>query len=249
MLLLPVRLLPRLAVPVIASLLLVAPSVRAVPLLTAGYEAQIEAWLGQGDVAFSSLYTSQAGDDAADFHAAADGQGATIVLMKISGRGSAGTFDLPTQVIGGYNPQSWTSSAVSGVTAMTQTPNDADRTAFIFNLTDTVIQRQNLSTEGLGNLGLYQANNYALLGPSFGFSDLAVWDTLLQGSASNRSYGGTTFGNEIVSGGPNAGSVYYFNVEQLEVYRVPSPVPDSGSTALLMLSGCLLLVSWRRKYC
>lgn len=75
-------------------------SAHADPLLTPAFELQLEAWLGEGDLDFTNVYTRIAADDNLDFHAAADGQGRTFTLVEVVWLGN-------TYVIGGYNPQSW----------------------------------------------------------------------------------------------------------------------------------------------
>ncbi len=115
------------------------PTALAAPLITSAYETQLETWLGLGDLTFTSIFEKVQGDGktVADFHAAADYKGPTITLLSIYGYAlPAGTF----QTIGGYNPQSWN----NWLGDHTYTPNDADRTAFIFNLTSGEIQPQRL---------------------------------------------------------------------------------------------------------
>jgi len=149
---------------------LLAPALKA-SLLTSANEAQLETWLGRGNLDFTNIFTKTPYSNASAFHAAVDGQGETFVLMLISGNGGFGTSsDRPIQIVGGYNPQSWGSSGY-----WNQTPNDADRTAFIYNLTygtdgnpGTRIQRQNLSGQGAGDAGRYQTYNYQYYGPAFG---------------------------------------------------------------------------------
>ncbi len=240
----------------VAVSLLLAPMLNADPLLTAAYEAQLEAWLGQGDLNLTNIFTKTAGSTSYDLHGAVDGQGATFMLMNIYGKGASGTFDLVSQVVGGYNPQSWNSS-----NSYNLTPNDSDRTAFIYNLTSSTIQRQNLTGEGASGSGAIQtfnAQNY--YGLSFGGGiDLQVshgaggpFANLDYGLANNYSYGGTSNGAEIVSGGPNFQDPYTFvnsanfYVGDLEVYTF-SRVPDPASTLGLMGVSLFALAAFRRR--
>ena len=233
-----------------AAFVLMAPPARGT-LLSAGFEIQLEAWLGQGDLDFANLFTKTTGSTTIDFHADADGQGATFVLMSIAGRGAYGLFDLPGQIIGGYNPQSWNSSS-----GYNQTPTNADRTAFRYNVSTSTIQRQNLVGQGFGQ---FQSYNHAVYGPSFGAGlDLHVGfggggsvTNLDYGYAHNYSYGGTSNGDDIVFGGPNRGIYSYFDVLELEVYGF-SPaqgnVPDTAGTLGLLGFALLgLIVSRRRR--
>lgn len=230
----------------VVSLLFACP-VRATSLLTSAYETQLEAWLGQGNLDFTNIYTKTAGDAASDFHAAVDGRGATFVLMSIYGNGGYSRASLlPAQVIGGYNPTSWTSA-----NAYTVTTDDATRTAFLLNLSNGMIQRQNLTNEGASGSGQYQTYGDNEYGPLFGGgNDLAVYPNLEVGMAYNYSYGGTSFGNEIAYGGPNIGDYDYFSIDALEVYTFASAggetVPDHTSTlGLLAVAMFGLLMIWR----
>ena len=230
-----------------ASFLLLLVPAKAT-LLTASYEAELETWLGQGDLDFTNIFTKQSGNTAADFHAAVDGKGATFVLMTIYGTNWANTPPIQgTQIIGGYDPQSWNSSGTLNLT-----PNDVDRTAFIYNLTSGIIQRQNLIGEGYTNSGSVQTYNAVDTGPDFG-NDFGVNTDLSSGGSTNYSYGGNTLpGNGIISGPPNLGSTYSFLVGELEVYTF-SPaqggngVPDTGGTFGLLGGAMIGLIAFRRR--
>jgi hypothetical protein len=159
-------------------------------------------------------------------------------------------------VVGGYNPQSWNSS-----NSYNLTPNDPDRTAFIYNLTSSTIQRQNLTGEGASGSGAIQtfnAQNY--YGLSFGGGiDLQVshgaggpFANLDYGLANNYSYGGTSGGDEIILGGPNFQDPHSlsessnFYVGDLEVYTF-SRVPDTAGTLGLLSFSLLALAAFRRR--
>ena len=62
---------------VLASLaLLLSGAGRAkATLITAADQSQLESWLGEGPLTLTNIYTKKAGDTAANFHAAVDGQG------------------------------------------------------------------------------------------------------------------------------------------------------------------------------
>ncbi|HEY8995448.1 MAG TPA: PEP_CTERM-anchored TLD domain-containing protein [Lacunisphaera sp.] len=241
----------RALLPLAASLLLAfVPVAQATPLLTSAYETQLEAWLGQGDLVFTNVFTKQAGDDAYDFHAAADGKGATFTLMSISGPGWWGTFDLPNQIIGGYNPQSW-----SSVGNWNLSPSDGERTAFLYNLTSGIIQKQNLTGQGFIDSGLYQTYGVGFYGPTFGGGhDLYTSDSLNNGYAYNWSFGGTSSGDEIISGGPNYSTYSLFNIGALEVWTFApaqtqgggNTVPDTTATLGLLGAALLGMATLRR---
>ena len=107
-------------------------------LLTPASASQLETWLGEGPLTLTNIFTKTAGSTTADFHVAADGQGRTFSIMEVSG-----LVDIPsglpvagTYVIGGYNPESWSSADQWHFSP----PYGFD--AFIFNLTDLRLQRQ-----------------------------------------------------------------------------------------------------------
>lgn len=228
------------------------PTASAAPLLTSAYEAQLETWLGLGDLTFSSIFEKVQGDGktAADFHAAADYKGPTITLLSIYGYAvPAGTF----LTIGGYNPQSWN----NWQNDYAVTENDADRTAFIFNLSSGELQNQRLGV----NEGKLQTYNGALNGPGFGGGDIVVSGSqvfpsgavnLEFGSSYSWSYGTGT--NDITLGGNTSNS---FHIAALEVYTfAPAPtgnpggptssVPDAASTGLLAAITFAGLIGFRQ---
>jgi hypothetical protein len=217
-------------------------------LLTQAYETQLEAWLGQGNLNFNSIFTKTTASTSYSFHAAVNGKGPTFVLISISGSGGYAVPPVITQVIGGYNPQSWNSTSFYNMT-----PNIIDRTAFIYNLTYPNIQRQNPD-----NTGTYQTVNFSQFGPVWGSYDIMAGSVnLSEGRASSNSYGGNS-GTEIVVGNPNYdygntghNNGFAFTVDQLEVYTFvkseSSPVPDSTRTNALIILSLAGIIALRRK--
>ncbi len=243
------------AVASVTASLLFVPTLRATPLLSAAYEAQLEAWLGQGNLDFTNVFTKQAGSSGASLHAAIDGKGPTFLLMDISGHGGSyynGNADLPHQIVGGFNPVSWNGNA-----GWTLNPNDAGRDAFIYNLSSTTVQRQNLTGQGDVGSGQYQTKatfSYGRGDWDFAFGggvDLGVRFDLTRGQAANYSYGGTSNGNEIVTGGPNFENRYsYFDVGAIEVYTFAlgtNTVPDTAGMLGLLSVSLLALAAFRRR--
>jgi hypothetical protein len=207
-------------------------------LLDAAFANQLETWLGEGPIALTNIYAKAAGDDSLDFHAAVDGKGRTFVVMAATGNYGAG----PTGIIGGYNPQSWRSSSAWG-----WTPDDAERTAFIFDLTTTRLFRQNLTSEpvfGDINAGAYQTYNNASYGPYFGGgADLLVNQTLNLGSSYFYSY--SDAGNVTTSiMGP--GAIYFGAIEVFTIAAAPVPEPETYAMLLAGL-GLLAFAAIRRK--
>ena len=232
----------------LAVLLLSASSVRAT-LLTADYESMLESWLGKGDQEFTNIFTMTGESTPSDFHEAADGKGATFSLASV--------VDLNDDflgIIGGYYPRSWDASVRFFVYSTT---DPSDRTAFIYNLTTSTIQRQNLVGEGDADYdsGKWQAYDVSRTGPTFGGGfDLGLGDTSLrEGSSFNYSYGGTSYGTDIVGERSESVRTLFF-IDELEVYTFASAKPPLAAvpepaTAILAISlGFVALVLIRGRF-
>lgn len=227
-------------------------SLQASASLLAGHEAQLEAWLGTSGVTFTPLFTKVDGDGKGtlDFHAAVDGKGPTFSLLtayNFHNHFTGTSSDLGPQLLGGFNQLSWSDDGFGFVV----TPTDAERTAFIFNLTTGTIHRQNLIGEGDTNSGVYHSQNESVYGPAFGMGqDLLVGGLLNTGGAYNYSYGGTSYAANITGTG---NTLDFFQVSALEVYAIgPVPptgpsVPDTSNPFLPTLLSLTALVGLARK--
>lgn len=237
-----------------AGLLLAAPAHAAVvvgssALLAAGDADQLETWLGEGAITLTNIFTKQAGDDSLDFHAAVDGKGRTFVVMYGTERNTGNSA-----VYGGYDPQSWKSSST-----WNHTPNVADRTGFLFNLsTDQLFaQRTTPFTGGLwasADSGVYQSHNESAYGPIFGGGyDIFVDGALSNGSSALWSY---TDDNapiwplkSIIDG--SVTNDMDVSIAGIEVFTISpgaaTTVPEPGSLALAGLALAGLAVARRRK--
>ena len=146
---------------------------------------QLAAWLGQGDLTFTNVFSSApSGTGAAAFHTAVDGIGPTFILIQTS-----------LGLVGGYDPVSW-GSPVNG--AYTLDPTNAGRTAFIYNLSTSTLFSQLLVGQNdptNNNAGQYQTFNFLPYGPTFGGGhDLTVnASDLGSGFSFSYSYGNGYF--------------------------------------------------------
>ncbi|RFP09605.1 MULTISPECIES: PEP_CTERM-anchored TLD domain-containing protein [unclassified Duganella] len=207
-------------------------------LLNASDKAQLAAWLGQGQIKLTSIYTKGAGDTSANFHAAVDGKGRTFAVME------AHNASGQTWLVGGYNPQSWSVKGDYNVTVP-----QADRTAFLFNLTSGVMHLQTPKNYALDSVGSYQTYNDIHYGPTFGYgNDLYVGADLTHGESLMYSYVDDTGSNAYTS--LLDGSHYVrANVTYgaMQVYSITA-VPEPGSAAMLLagLAGIALVRRRRR---
>lgn len=208
-------------------------------LLDDNTQAQIERWLGAGEFNLINVYTRRDGDNAADFHAGADGQGATFLLLDVSNAAGA------SFLVGGYNPQSWASDE-----GWHETERDWQRTAFLFNVTEPAVYRQILSGYVLPTQGQRQTFNQLAFGPVFGSGpDLFVNDELDTALSWQLSYGNPN--DEGLSIIDRSGGGATVRIDGLEVFAV-APVAEPAHYAMLaagigVLGGAVRLARKRGK--
>ena len=190
-------------------------------LLTPASHAQLEGWLGE-QVNLTNVFTLQPGMDSLDFHASADGIGRTFSLMLV-GNG------IEQWLVGGYNPQSWESGNV-----WHETPDDKDRVAFIFNITNGTVFRQVPATYILPSQGQKQTWNSAESGPAFGEGgDLWVTGNLLNAYSWLVTYGDPAMqGLSMIDGQVPEPLPAMMTLHAMEVFTL-SPVPEPNSAAML----------------
>ncbi|MBR7635833.1 PEP_CTERM-anchored TLD domain-containing protein [Janthinobacterium lividum] len=205
-------------------------------LLSPGYQAQLETWLGEGNLALTNIYSKAAGDTSLDFHKASDGKGRTFSIMEATN--SSGK----TWLVGGYNPQSWSSTD-----GMHVTMDDSQRTAFLFNLTAGFrLQQlpQYFNGDGIGKDQTYNQSNY---GPTFGYGhDLYVPQDLTHGGSSflyTYNYPGQSLtGLSLLDGSTWHGNDVTFGA--IQVFAI-SAVPEPATYGLLLAGLLVLLVRQR----
>jgi hypothetical protein len=206
-------------------------------LLDASRHAQLERWTGAGAFNLTNVYTLQPGDTARDFHAAGDGKGATFTLLQLTN--ALGD----SYLVGGYNPQRWSSTDGWHVTE-----RDADRTAFLFNMTAPAVYRQVPSSYILPSQGSRQTLNQAGIGPAFGAgNDLFVNDRLDTAFSYQLTYGDPRDeGKSIVD---RSRGIELVEVDAMELFTL-SPIPEPATAALLAAgAGVLAIAARRRKAC
>jgi hypothetical protein len=206
-------------------------------LLDVSREAQLERWLGAGDMAFTPIFTGTPGVTSRDFHAAADGKGPTFTLLQVTNPAGA------SFLVGGYNPQSWSTTDGWHVTV-----SDPERTAFVFNMTVPAVYRQVPATYILPSQGSRQTYNAPDHGPTFGAGpDLFINDKLDTSFSWQLTYGDPR--NEGKSIFDGSVGIKLFHIDSLQLFAV-SPIPEPAPAAMLAGGlGLLLLLRARRRRC
>ena len=196
--------------------------------------AQLERWHGAGEFNLTRDYALESGHTAPDFHAAVDGMGPTFTLLQLTN--TLGE----SYLVGGYNPQSWSSTDGWHVTE-----RDADRTAFLFNMTEPAVYRQVPSTYILPSQGSRQTLNRAEHGPAFGAGhDLFVNDRLDTAFSYQLTYGDPLGeGRSIVD---RSVGVQLAQVDAMELFTL-SPVPEPAAAALWAAGAGMAGVALRRR--
>ncbi len=176
-------------------------------LLTGPDVTTLAGWLGEGSISLTKVFAAAQGDGktAANFHTAVNGIGRTFTVIELPIQNGQ-----TRKVIGAYNPQSWSSIGNYNYTS------DAQRTAFLFNLTTGALQRQRLG-DSVGQFQTYNGSNY---GPTFGGGhDIYVDNSLRSGYANTYSYGST--GQNITGYGSSYNSLTFARMEVFTIGAAP----------------------------
>lgn len=202
-------------------------------LLDQRSHAQLERWTGAGEFHLTRVYALQPGHSAPDFHAAVDGKGPTFTLLQLTN--AVGD----SYLVGGYNPQSWSSTDGWHVTE-----RDDERTAFLFNMTEPAVYRQVPSSYILPSQGSRQTLNRGEHGPAYGAGhDLFVNDRLDTAFSYQLTYGDPRDeGKSIVD---RSVGVQLAAVDAMELFTL-SPVPEPA-TAALWVAGVAGMALRRRR--
>jgi hypothetical protein len=205
-------------------------------LLNPAQQAQLEGWLGQGEFNLTNIYTLASGDTSVSFHNAADAKGKTFTVMQV-------TNGTEHWLVGGFNPQSWETGDV-----WHETPLDQDRTAFVFNLTDSQVYRQIPSTYILPSQGQKQTWNSAEHGPAFGEGgDLWVTGDMQNAYSWLFTYGDPLQqGTSLIDGSQPHPLPTMLHLENMEVFTV-AVVPEPAEWAMLVAGLGLTGLAARRR--
>lgn len=232
------RVLSRSAAGILTAALMSTGAHASSSLLTPADEQLMAAWLNEGPISLSSVYSKQANSSAADFHASVDNTGRTIFVAEVTNKAGA------SFLIGGYNPRAWQSTG-----GYVLTDADQDRSAFLFNLTTRAVHRQMLRGVGTELVGAYQTLNDGTCGPTFGWGhDFFISGDLKSGYSLLYSYADGALGNlntSIVDGSLYRG-MDDLKIGALEVYAV-SAVPEPAQGALFLVGAAIVAVAKRRK--
>lgn len=182
-------------------------------LLSQTHADQLATWLGEGDLLLTNVYSAAATPaNYPGWHTAVDPYARTFTLISTN-----------LGLVGGYNPVNWNASLNDFVINTT----DADRTAFIFNLTAGVRQLQRLGTVN----GQYQTLSSSSHGPTFGGGyDLTV--------TFNYAYA-YSYGDGLTDIFGNIGQTL-FTPTTFETYSIAAS-PEVPEPATFGLAGAALL--------
>jgi hypothetical protein len=203
-------------------------------LLDQARRRQLERWLGQGEFTFNNVFTLRPGDTSLSFHSAVDAMGPTFTLLHVTN--AAGS----SFVVGGYNPQSW-----STVDGWHVTERDWQRNAFLFNMTEPAVYRQVPTTYILPSQGSRQTYNQLDHGPTFGAGpDLFVNDRLDTALSWQVTYGDPVNQGRSIIDGSLGGQLVHINA--MELYTL-APIPEPAQLGMLATGLALVGLRLRRR--
>lgn len=202
-------------------------------LLNQAGAANLEGWLGQGDLDWNSIWYGETGATATSWHNAVDGVVGTVSIYSVTHGGQ-------DYLIGGYNSRSWGGSGYV---------HQPELESFIFNLTNpNKLQLLGAGENFFGRDGSHAIYNRSDYFATFGGGhDLYGGRNNIGSGGGHAHYLGSYAGDSSVYGNvlTNNETLQSFRVNALETYTFSvSQVPEPGTLAIF---GTICLVGMVRR--
>ncbi len=190
--------------------------------------SQLENWLGQGDLDWTSIWFGATGATSTSWHSAVDGVANTVSIYNI-------TYAGQEFLIGGYNAHAWNST--------TGSTHDFDGVweNFIFNLTTNIKAQTTIPHNdwAIGRHAVYNdESDFARFGGGF---EIYAGNDKLGDDLGYAGHLGTYVGREntgtgnIVNGDKTAGVEYIVNSMETFTFSAATSVPEPSTLAIFAL--------------